>query len=228
VLTTALFRKTTLRADDTIQNGSHLGKVLNNMRRSCMLLRRGWTDNPRAGTVFSGVAHCDFALMRLTDYTDYSLRVMLYLAVRSEGLATIQDISDAYGISKNHLMKVVQRLGELGWVETVRGRNGGLRLFEHSGSLTVGEVVRATESDFALVGCFPDEAGSHRGCVIQSQCRLKGVLEVARHAFLSELDRHTIGELAEPAGPLAALLGMRQVIPIALTTSADGGAAPVD
>ncbi len=96
--------------------------------------------------------------MRLTDYTDYSLRVMLYLAVRGEGLSTIQDISDAYGISKNHLMKVVQRLGELGWVETVRGRNGGLRLFEHSGALTVGEVVRATESDFALVGCFPDQA----------------------------------------------------------------------
>ena len=166
--------------------------------------------------------------MRLTDYTDYSLRVMLYLAVRDEGLATIQDISDAYGISKNHLMKVVQRLGELGWVETVRGRNGGLRLFEHSGSLTVGEVVRATESDFALVGCFPDDGGSHRDCVIQSHCRLKSALEMARHAFLSELDRHTISELAEPVGPLAALLGMRQVIPIALATSADGGAAPVD
>jgi Rrf2 family nitric oxide-sensitive transcriptional repressor len=197
----------------------------------CMLLPGGWTDNPRADTVFqriAAVAHRDFALMRLTDYTDYSLRVMLYLAVRGEGLATIQDISDAYGISKNHLMKVVQRLGELGWVETVRGRNGGLRLFEHSGSLTVGEVVRATESDFALVGCFPVEGGSHRHCVIQSQCRLKGVLEVARHAFLSELDRHTIGELAEPAGPLAALLGMRQVIPIALATSGDGGVAPVD
>ena len=201
------------------------------MRNCCMLLRSGWTDNPRADTVFqriAAVAHRNFALMRLTDYTDYSLRVMLYLAVREEGLATIQDISDAYGISKNHLMKVVQRLGELGWVETVRGRNGGLRLFEHSGSLTVGEVVRATESEFALVGCFPVEGGSHRDCVIQSQCRLKGVLEVARDAFLSELDRHTIGELAEPAGPLAALLGMRQVIPIALTTSGDGGAAPVD
>ena len=66
--------------------------------------------------------------MRLTDYTDYSLRVMLYLAVRPDGLSTIQEISDAYGISKNHLMKIVQRLGELGWVETVRGRNGGLRL----------------------------------------------------------------------------------------------------
>jgi Rrf2 family nitric oxide-sensitive transcriptional repressor len=164
--------------------------------------------------------------MRLTDYTDYSLRVMLYLAVRREGLATIQDISDAYGISKNHLMKVVQRLGELGWVETVRGRNGGLRLFEHSGSVTVGELVRATESDFALVGCFPDENGSHRHCVIESQCRLKGVLEVARHAFLSELDSHTIGELAEPAGPLGALLGMRPVIPIALAPPGDGGAAP--
>jgi Rrf2 family nitric oxide-sensitive transcriptional repressor len=196
-----------------------------------MLLRSGWTDNPRVDTVFkriAAVAHRGFALMRLTDYTDYSLRVMLYLAVRGKGLATIQDISDAYGISKNHLMKVVQRLGELGWVETVRGRNGGLRLFEHSGSLTVGEVVRATESDFALVGCFPVEGGDHRNCVIQSQCRLKGVLEVARHAFLSELDRHTIGELAEPAGPLAALLGMRQVIPIALANSGDGGAAPVD
>lgn len=67
--------------------------------------------------------------MRLTDYTDYSLRVMLYLAVRGEGLATIQEISDAYGVSKNHLMKVVQQLGELGWVDTVRGRNGGLRLY---------------------------------------------------------------------------------------------------
>ncbi|MEW6341494.1 MAG: Rrf2 family transcriptional regulator [Pseudomonadota bacterium] len=166
--------------------------------------------------------------MRLTDYTDYSLRVMLYLAVRGKSLSTIQDISDAYGISKNHLMKVVQRLGELGWVETVRGRNGGLRLFEHSGTLTVGEVVRATETDFALVGCFPDERGTHRHCVIESQCRLKGVLEVARHAFLSELDRHTIGELAEPAGPLAALLGMRAIIPIELAAPGDAGAAPAD
>jgi Rrf2 family transcriptional regulator, nitric oxide-sensitive transcriptional repressor len=195
-----------------------------------MLWRCGWTGNPRADKVFQRivVAHHGFSIMRLTDYTDYSVRVLLYLAVRGEGLSTIQDISDAYGISKNHLMKVVQRLGELGWVETVRGRNGGLRLFEHSGSLTVGEVVRATESDFALVGCFPDERGTHRECVIQSQCRLKGVLEVARHAFLSELDRHTIDELAKPAGPLAALLGMRSIIPIELAAPNDGGAAPAD
>src|SRR5580698_3496258 len=131
------------------------------MRNCCMLLRSGWTDNPRADTVFqriAAVAHRNFALMRLTDYTDYSLRVMLYLAVREEGLAKIQDISDAYGISKNHLMKVVQRLGELGWVETVRGRNGGLRLNPRTLTLSIGEVVRKTENDFSIVGCFADES----------------------------------------------------------------------
>jgi Rrf2 family nitric oxide-sensitive transcriptional repressor len=166
--------------------------------------------------------------MKLTDYTDYSLRVMMYLAVRSEGLSTIQDISDAYGISKNHLMKVVQRLGELGWVETVRGRNGGLRLFEHSGSVTVGDVVRATESDFALAGCFPDERGVRRQCVIESQCRLKGVLEVARHAFLSALDGQTINDLAGPVGPMAALLGVKPIVPIAFVAPDGGETAPHD
>ncbi|AOI65792.1 Rrf2 family transcriptional regulator [Burkholderia territorii] len=152
--------------------------------------------------------------MRLTDYTDYSLRVMLYLAVRGEGLATIQEISDAYGISKNHLMKVVQQLGELGWVDTVRGRNGGLRLFRESLKLTVGQVVRATENDFALVGCFTADGGESKGCVIEPQCRLKGVLAAARDAFFAELDRHTIGELASSASPLVALLGIRPVAPV--------------
>jgi Rrf2 family nitric oxide-sensitive transcriptional repressor len=164
--------------------------------------------------------------MRLTDYTDYSLRVLLYLAVRPAGLSTIQDISDAYGISRNHLMKVVQRLGELGWVETVRGRNGGLRLEESTKALTIGTVVRVTESDFALVGCFPDERGEHRHCVVVSQCRLKGILESARNAFLAELDRHTVGEIAEPAGPLAALLGLSAVIPIKPALSSSGSSGP--
>jgi Rrf2 family nitric oxide-sensitive transcriptional repressor len=160
--------------------------------------------------------------MRLTDYTDYALRVLLFLAVREEGLTTIQDISEAYGISKNHLMKVVQRLGELGWIETVRGRNGGLRLNSRSLSLTIGEVVRGTESDFALVGCFPREGAEPRQCVIEPQCRLKHVFEAARGAFLAELDRHTLGELASSPAPLAQLLGLstagataRPVVPIA-------------
>lgn len=150
--------------------------------------------------------------MKLTDYTDYSLRVMLYLALRRDGLTTIQEISDAYGISKNHLMKVVQRLGELGWVDTIRGRNGGLRLAADSLALSVGEVVRQTESDFALVGCFPDEHGERRACAIEPHCRLKHALAAARDAFLAELDRHTIGELARPRTELAGLLGLAPVV----------------
>jgi Rrf2 family transcriptional regulator, nitric oxide-sensitive transcriptional repressor len=146
--------------------------------------------------------------MRLTDYTDYSLRVMLFLAVRDDRLSTIQDISDAYGISKNHLMKVVQRLGELGWIETIRGRNGGLRLNARSLTLTIGEVVRATENDFALVSCFERDGTKPRACVIEPHCRLKHVFESAQRAFLAELDRHTLGELAHPSAPLARLLGL--------------------
>lgn len=149
--------------------------------------------------------------MRLTDYTDYALRVLLFLAVREEGLSTIQDISEAYGVSKNHLMKVVQRLGELGWIDTVRGRNGGLRLNARSLSLTIGEVVRGTEGDFAIVGCFPRDGVEPRSCVIEPQCRLKHVFEAARGAFLAELDRHTLGELASPASPLADLLGLSAI-----------------
>ncbi|MDR5757330.1 Rrf2 family transcriptional regulator [Caballeronia sp. LZ035] len=152
--------------------------------------------------------------MRLTDYTDYALRVLLYLSVRPAGLSTIQEISDAYGVSKNHLMKIVQQLGELGWVETVRGRNGGLRLAEHSGALTVGEIVRKTESDFAIVGCFGAADEGQKGCVIESQCRLRGVLAAARDAFLAELDKHTIGELASPANELARLLNIPNLAPL--------------
>ncbi|MCC8391315.1 Rrf2 family transcriptional regulator [Paraburkholderia sp. MMS20-SJTR3] len=161
--------------------------------------------------------------MRLTDYTDYSLRVLLYLAVRGDGLSTIQDISQAYGISKNHLMKVVQQLGERGWVETVRGRNGGLRLSAQTCAVTVGEVVRLTESDFALVGCLPDRQGAQRACVITSHCRLRGALQAANRAFLAELDRYTIGDVAQPQSPLAALLGLSVGIPLVPLASAESG-----
>jgi Rrf2 family transcriptional regulator, nitric oxide-sensitive transcriptional repressor len=163
--------------------------------------------------------------MRLTDYTDYSLRVLLYLSVRPSGLSTIQEISDAYGISKNHLMKVVQQLGELGWVETVRGRNGGLRLGEHSLSLTVGDVVRKTESDFALVGCFTAQDVEHRNCVIASHCRLKGAFAAARDAFLAELDKYTVGQMAQPANDLARLLGIIPIVPLAAYAHVPSGAA---
>jgi Rrf2 family nitric oxide-sensitive transcriptional repressor len=164
--------------------------------------------------------------MRLTDYTDYSLRVLLYLAVRGEGLSTIQEISQAYGISRNHLMKVVQQLAERGWIETVRGRNGGLRFAESSRRLTVGKVVRAVESDFAVVACLPDQNGARRSCVISPVCRLREALDAAAKAFLAELDRHTIGELAQPQSALASLLGLGgAVIPIAMAASGPAGSS---
>src|SRR5215469_11901612 len=100
--------------------------------------------------------------MRLTDFTDYTLRALIYLALRPERLATIADIADAYGISANHLMKVVHQLAVSGDVATVRGRRGGLRLARPASAINVGAVVRRTEPDMALVACFADA----RRCVI--------------------------------------------------------------
>jgi Rrf2 family nitric oxide-sensitive transcriptional repressor len=142
--------------------------------------------------------------MRLTDFTDYSLRVILYLAARDEGLSTIQEISNAYQVSKNHLMKVVQLLGERGWVNTVRGRNGGLRLAERARALTIGDIVRATEHDFALVACLGTDG--RKRCVIEPHCRIKAVMVAARKALLNELDRHTVAELSQSAAPIARAL----------------------
>jgi Rrf2 family nitric oxide-sensitive transcriptional repressor len=160
--------------------------------------------------------------MRLTLFTDYSLRVLLVLATRTDSLVTIADLSKAFDISNAHLMKVTHMLGKSGWVETVRGRNGGLRCAPHTHALTVGEVVRATESDFALVACLPDQHGERRPCVISPQCRLRAALQAAGNAFLAELDRHTIGEVTQPQGALAALLGLNGVIPIVPDASAPG------
>ena len=133
--------------------------------------------------------------MRLTVYTDYSLRVLMFLAVRGEQLATIAEIARAYGISKNHLMKVVHQLGVAGYVETVRGKGGGLRLARPPQDIVLGEIVRHTEPDMALVPCFdPDDTS----CVIFSGCVLRGVLSEARDAFLATLDRHTLADLVRP------------------------------
>jgi Rrf2 family nitric oxide-sensitive transcriptional repressor len=201
------------------------------MRHARILGRSGGLRQPlrRRGYLLTRIAACvhfGSCTMRLTDFTDYSLRVLLYLAVREAGLSTIQDISHAYGISRNHLMKVVQQLGERGWVETVRGRNGGLRLAEQSRTLTVGEVVRAMESDFAVVACLSSQRDEHRACVIRSHCRLRGAMQAANNAFLAELDRYTIGEVAQPQAPLAALLGLSSVIPIVPLAPAGSGSAP--
>jgi Rrf2 family nitric oxide-sensitive transcriptional repressor len=146
--------------------------------------------------------------MRLTTYTDYSLRVLIYLGVQSDELVTIKQISDHYGISNNHLLKVVHQLGLLGFIDTVRGRNGGLRLARPASEIVIGDVVRKMEQDMALVHCFAAEGrvDSSSDCRIMNACVLKGVLSKALQAFLDVLDQYTLAELVVPKNRLAELL----------------------
>lgn len=130
--------------------------------------------------------------MRLTDYTDYALRTLMYLGLNRDRLVTIQDIADIYGISKNHLMKVVHHLGLLGLVETVRGRSGGLRLGKEPDQINLGDVVRKTEPDFAMVECFNKERND---CILSPACELQDVLRRAVAAYLKVLDDITLADL---------------------------------
>lgn len=123
--------------------------------------------------------------MRLTDYTDYALRVLMYLGAQTGRLVTVQEIADNHGISKNHLTKVVHRLGQAGLVDTVRGRTGGVRLARDPATISLGEVVRLTEPDFTMVECF-DEAKNT--CSLSPTCVLKNALGRATGAYLHELD----------------------------------------
>ncbi|MEH6941803.1 Rrf2 family transcriptional regulator [Bacillus sp. JJ722] len=132
--------------------------------------------------------------MRLTSYTDYSIRVLLYLHIHDNQLSTIQDIANAYGISKNHLMKIIYNLGKLGYIETIRGRNGGIRLAKSPSEINIGKLVRETEEDFNIVECFSKD---HDTCPITSLCTLKGVLNQAMYAFLKVLDGYTLDDISK-------------------------------
>lgn len=134
--------------------------------------------------------------MRLTSYTDYTLRTLMYLGVNRDRLVTIQDIADLHAISKNHLMKVVYQLGLSGLVETVRGRNGGLRLKREPADINIGALVRETETDFYMAECF-DRDNNH--CALSSACKLKSVLRRATQAYLTVLDQETLASLLESA-----------------------------
>ncbi|HVC61045.1 MAG TPA: Rrf2 family transcriptional regulator [Acetobacteraceae bacterium] len=140
--------------------------------------------------------------MRLTVFTDYTLRTLIYLALRPDTLVTIADIADAYGISNNHLMKVAHKLALSGDVATVRGQHGGLRLARPAAEINIGTVVRRAEADLELVPCF----GSQSTCAIQPDCVLAGAVDEALRAFLAALDRYTLADLAGPRAALARLL----------------------
>ena len=125
--------------------------------------------------------------MRLTRYTDYAMRVLLYLGARPDRLCSIAEVSGAYGVSQNHLMKVVNDLAKAGYVATARGRNGGIRLGREAAAINVGALVRHTEDGFDLTDCG--------GCVIAPACGLTGALREALAAFMAVLDGYTLEDL---------------------------------
>lgn len=131
--------------------------------------------------------------MRFNTFTDYSLRVLMYLGTQGERLVTIAEIAHAHGISENHLMKVVLQLGRSGYVTTIRGKGGGMRLARPPEDIVLGDVVRHTESDMALVECF----GTGATCRIRQACRLKGILEEALAAMILVLDSYTLADLLQ-------------------------------
>ena len=145
--------------------------------------------------------------MRLTVYTDFSLRMLIYLAVKDGGLATIAEVARSYSISEHHLTKVAHQLGRAGYVTTVRGKGGGLKLARPAEEIRLGAVVRQTEPDMALVPCFSSaENPTGLPCAIVPACGLRNVLDEARQAFMSILDRYTLADLVQRRTGLQSLL----------------------
>lgn len=137
--------------------------------------------------------------MRLTAMTDYSLRLLMYVGQHPERLCTIAEIAQVYGVSEAHLMKITHQLGLAGFIETVRGRGGGMRLARPAAEINLGDVVRAIEPDFAIVECF----ATGNVCSLTGQCRLTGILHGSLMAFLDHLDRFTLADILAPAPPQA-------------------------
>jgi Rrf2 family nitric oxide-sensitive transcriptional repressor len=134
--------------------------------------------------------------MRLSEYTDYTLRVLMYCARHRERLVTISELAEQHGLSKGHLMKVVNDLARQGLIETTRGRGGGLRLAKEPASIRIGDVVRASETDFRLVECF--DAGTN-ACTLTPHCRLKQLFVAALRGYFEALDGATLADLT--SGP---------------------------
>jgi Rrf2 family nitric oxide-sensitive transcriptional repressor len=143
--------------------------------------------------------------MRLTTFTDYCLRVLMYVGAKDGALATVDEIAASYAISRNHLMKVVFRLGQLGYLSNLRGKGGGMRLAMAPEEINLGKLIRETEEDLKIVECFQS---SSAGCRIMAACVLRKALGEALHAFLSVLDGYTLADLIAPRRQLARLLSI--------------------
>ena len=136
--------------------------------------------------------------MQLTRFTDYSLRVLIYLGEQDDQLATIREIAEKHGVSENHLMKVVHRLATLGYIVTLRGKGGGMRLARRPERINLGDVVRDTEENMDIVECFEASAQS---CTLLPACVLKSILMEAKKSFLATLDLYQLSDLIHmPSG----------------------------
>lgn len=144
--------------------------------------------------------------MKLTIFSDYSLRVLMYLALDPDRLSTIQGIAQAYGISENHLMKVVHHLAKSGMVESVRGKGGGIRLAMEPDQIRIGRVVREAEGDGPVVECFAD----NNTCKITPNCKLAGVLKRGFNALYDTLDQYTLADMIDKPQGLVRLLQIQR------------------
>jgi Rrf2 family nitric oxide-sensitive transcriptional repressor len=140
--------------------------------------------------------------MRLTRYTDYAMRVLLYLGTRPEKICSIAEIARTYGVSQNHLMKVVNDLANAGYITSLRGRSGGLKLGRPADAINIGEVVRHTEEGFDLVDCAT--------CFIAPACGLNCALAEALAAFMAVLDGYTLADLIAKRDGIGKLFELRQ------------------
>lgn len=133
--------------------------------------------------------------MRLTTMTDYALRLLMYVAQQPDRLCTISEVATAYDISEAHLMKITHQLGLAGYIETVRGKGGGMRLAKPAQDINLGAVVRSVEPDFMLVECL----ATSNSCALTGHCKLTGIFSGALQRFLSHLDGYNLADLAPPA-----------------------------
>ena len=145
--------------------------------------------------------------MRLTLHTDYALRVLMYVGVKRDRVSTIPEIVERFDISKGHVMKVVHHLAQKGYLETIRGKRGGMRLARKPEQINVGAVVRDMEEELGVLGCLQGRKGY---CRIEECCLLRSALRDATNAFLATLDRYTLQDLVKPR-PLASLLELDKV-----------------
>lgn len=145
-------------------------------------------------------------LVQLTTHTDYALRILMALGLSAPEKMTATELGNAYKISVHHLLKIVQQLHELGYVETLRGKTGGVRLSKAPEDIVIGKLIREVENDLGVVACLRQGG---EPCIIDGACRLRGVLDSASQAFLSVLDGYTLADVLKPKARLVQLLAIR-------------------